>query len=221
MRLFIVPNFTWIDWESAGLQTQPDWIELEFRSSAASDHQQRRLLFVCMRERVRQRPKHEQGLLWKRLNLHSADPSNSNLTIRKVLPEYILGKDSGSDAILDLCPRMNVGIKMDIPIPSVKALELNSRQELDVPAELAFTPFDQIEEKYFGSHTNGLSSGNSITEATIHGILEVIERDAVSFQTFRDDSYLINSETLPASLKSILDKIEQRWPGSNCQICQS
>ena len=137
-----------------------------------------------------------------------SDPSNSNLTIQKVLPEYILGKDSGTDAILDLCPRMNIAIKMDVPIPSVKALELNSHLELDVPAELVFTPFDQLEEKYFGTHTNGLSSGNSINEATIHGILEVIERDAVSFETFRDDSYLVNSETLPASLKSILDKIK-------------
>ena len=106
-----------------------------------------------------------------------SDPSNSNLTIQKVLPEYILGKDSGTDAILDLCPRMNIAIKMDVPIPSVKALELNSHLELDVPAKLVFTPFDQLEEKYFGTHTNGLSSGNSINEATIHGILEVIERE--------------------------------------------
>ena len=148
------------------------------------------------------------GALMEAIEFAFADPSNSNPAIRKVLPEDILGKDSGFDAILDLCPRMNIEIKMDVPIPSVKALELNSRQELDVPAELAFTPFDQVEEKYFGSHTNGLSSGNSIAEATIHGILEVVERDAVSFQTFKDDSYLINSETLPASLKSTLDKIE-------------
>ena len=148
------------------------------------------------------------GALMEAIEFAFSDPTNSTLTVRNVLPEYILGKDSGADAILELCPRMNIGIKMDVPIPSVKALELNSNQELDVPAELVFTPFDQIEEKYFGSHTNGLSSGNSITEATIHGILEVIERDAVSFQTFRDDSYLIYSETLPASLKTILDKIE-------------
>ena len=208
MRLFSEPNFTWIDWESAELQTQPDLDRIGIP------------VFSCIRPSASEaslcvhtgkgttRPKQGQGRLMEAIEFAFADPSNSNLTIRKVLPEYILGKDSGSDAILDLCPRMNIGIKMDVPIPAVKALELNSGQELDVPAELAFTPFDQIEEKYFGSHTNGLSSGNSITEATIHGILEVVERDAVSFQTFRDDGYLINSETLPASLKAVLDKIE-------------
>jgi len=124
------------------------------------------------------------------------------------LPAQILGEDSGPDAILDLCPRMNVSINMDIPIPSVKALELNSFKELDLPAELVFTPFAHVGTRYFGSHTNGLSSGNSLTEATIHGILEVIERDAVSFQTFMDDSFMVAVETLPEPVKSMLDKIK-------------
>lgn len=148
------------------------------------------------------------GALMEAIEFGFSDTSNSKLTVREVLPGQILGKDSGHDAILDLCPRMNVSINMDIPIPSVKALELNSFEELDLPAELVFTPFANVGNRYFGSHTNGLSSGNSLTEATIHGVLEVIERDAVSFQTFKDDSHLINAETLPGPVKSILDKIK-------------
>ena len=148
------------------------------------------------------------GALMEAIEFGFSDPSNSKLSVREVLPAQILGEDSGPDAILDLCPRMNVSINMDIPIPSVKALELNSFEELDLPAELVFIPFNNVGKRYFGSHTNGLSSGNSLTEATIHGILEVIERDAVSFQTFMDDSFMVAVETLPEPVKSMLDKIK-------------
>jgi thiazole/oxazole-forming peptide maturase SagD family component len=50
-----------------------------------------------------------------------------------------------------------------------------------VPANLVFFPYEADRgEKYITwTDTNGLASGNNLEEAVLHGILEVIERDAV------------------------------------------
>ena len=51
--------------------------------------------------------------------------------------------------------------------------------------------------RYFGSGSNGLASGNSVLEATVHALAEVIERDVTSFHNARDASHLIQPQTLP------------------------
>src|SRR5690606_34557475 len=45
--------------------------------------------------------------------------------------------------------------------------------------------------KYFGSSTNGLCSGNTLREATVHGVCEVVERDTRSFHLVEDRSTLL------------------------------
>lgn len=57
--------------------------------------------------------------------------------------------------------------------------------EVFVPANAVFHPYDpQNGNKFFRSNTNGLASGNTIEEAVLHGLLEVIERDALSIAEF-------------------------------------
>ncbi|MGI9550583.1 MAG: YcaO-like family protein [Aurantibacter sp.] len=147
------------------------------------------------------------GAIMEAIEFGFAEFKHSNLEIHEVLPAHILGRDNGSEAILDLCPKMNAEIKMNKSIHAVRVLELNSNFELDVPAELVFTPFLHDGPIYFGSHSNGLSSGNTVTEASIHGILEVIERDVVTFNNFEDSGTLINIDTLPKSFEPIVANI--------------
>lgn len=53
--------------------------------------------------------------------------------------------------------------------------------EVFVPANAVFHPYTSSNGiKLFRSNTNGLASGNTIEEAVLHGLLEVIERDALS-----------------------------------------
>ncbi|MBU4075149.1 MAG: YcaO-related McrA-glycine thioamidation protein [Euryarchaeota archaeon] len=53
--------------------------------------------------------------------------------------------------------------------------------EVFVPANAVFHPYNSRSgTKLFRSNTNGLASGNTIEEAVLHGLLEVIERDALS-----------------------------------------
>jgi len=60
--------------------------------------------------------------------------------------------------------------------------------EVFVPANAVFHPYDPGNGvKLFRSNTNGLASGNTIEEAVLHGLLEVIERDALSIAEYSHD----------------------------------
>ena len=108
-------------------------------------------------------------------------------------------------SILDFCPVMNAEIDLGELLPCVATKDLSSGRKYLVPAELVFLPYPRElgGSRYFGSNSNGLCSGNSVLEATIHGIAEVIERDVCSFQSIKDTSELISNRTLPASIRKI------------------
>ena len=98
--------------------------------------------------------------------------------------------------IFDLCPRYGCQVRASDRIACVEGLELLSGKSVAVPAELVFVPFRENPGPHlFGASTNGLSSGNSLLEATVHGLAEVIERDVQSFNYIADTSnYLLLSD---------------------------
>ncbi|MDH7508884.1 MAG: YcaO-related McrA-glycine thioamidation protein [Methanomassiliicoccales archaeon] len=63
----------------------------------------------------------------------------------------------------------------------VEGVELNEMERIWVPANAVFHPYtSRLDMTLFRSNTNGLASGNSLEEAVLHGLCEVIERDAWS-----------------------------------------
>ncbi|HOA69070.1 MAG TPA: YcaO-related McrA-glycine thioamidation protein [Methanosarcina thermophila] len=68
----------------------------------------------------------------------------------------------------------------------VGAYDLINGEEVFVSANAVYHPYDAPGQcqKLFLSNTNGLASGNVIEEAILHGLLEVIERDAISIAQF-------------------------------------
>lgn len=67
----------------------------------------------------------------------------------------------------------------------VKGDDILNDVEVFVPANAVFHPYDpQSGTKLMRSNTNGLASGNTIEEAVLHGLLEVIERDALSIAEY-------------------------------------
>jgi ribosomal protein S12 methylthiotransferase accessory factor len=64
--------------------------------------------------------------------------------------------------------------------------DLLKKQEVAVPANAIFHPYNAPGRaaKLFRSNTNGLAAGNIPEEAILHGLLEVIERDALSIAEF-------------------------------------
>ena len=69
----------------------------------------------------------------------------------------------------------------DMPIAWVEGKEITTGEAIMVPASAVFHPYNSMADlALFRSNTNGLASGNTLQEATLHGLCEVIERDAWS-----------------------------------------
>lgn len=64
--------------------------------------------------------------------------------------------------------------------------DLLNNLEILVPSNSVYHPYDApgLSTKLFRSNTNGLAAGNTIEEAVLHGMLEVLERDALSTAEF-------------------------------------
>jgi YcaO-like protein with predicted kinase domain len=63
--------------------------------------------------------------------------------------------------------------------------DLIQKQHIWVPRDLIISP--GTEGIYPGPHTNGLASGNTYTEAALHALCELIERDAIAQHEFCDE----------------------------------
>ena len=67
----------------------------------------------------------------------------------------------------------------------VQGTELNSMSDIWLPASAVFHPYtSKIDMMLFRTSTNGLASGNTLEEAALHGLFEVIERDAWSLTEY-------------------------------------
>jgi ribosomal protein S12 methylthiotransferase accessory factor len=134
-----------------------------------------------------------------------AEYNRSSIEVRIATPRDIYDSRTRSEAILDFCPVMGAEVELDGPIACVEAADICSGEQFLVPAELVFHPFPSElgGNCYFGSSSNGLCSGNSILEATVHGLAEVIERDICSFQSVKDQSVLVANGSLPSPISDI------------------
>lgn len=121
----------------------------------------------------------------------------------------VLDGHSREEAILDFCPQMGVEIDLMDEMECVPAFDLLHQKSYLAPAELAFMPYYSKgkEKSYFGCHTNGLASGNNRMEASIHGILEVIERDILAFQVVQATASRVTPESFPEKIKGIHQSI--------------
>ena len=83
-----------------------------------------------------------------------------------------------------------------------------------VLSNAVFHPYnhDSDVESLFKSNTNGLASGNVLEEAILHGIFEVIERDAWSIFEMTHKNYSqINIDSIESDLiNEIIDKFESQ-----------
>jgi ribosomal protein S12 methylthiotransferase accessory factor len=148
------------------------------------------------------------GAYMEAIELALAEYGRTPIQSFPATPRAVLDGASRPQAILDFCPRLGAKIPLDLTIECVTAEEVFSRQSVAVPAELVFLPYTNIHggTTLFGSSSNGLASGNTVLEATVHGLAEVIERDVNSFQTLRDASRLVAPETFPAPVAAVYEK---------------
>jgi len=147
------------------------------------------------------------GAYMEAIEFAFAEPGRSSVptvagTARDVL-------DGSPESLLALCPKFGVEIALDAPLPCAPAVEVLYGQSCLLPADLVFHPGPSLSDPLapYISSTNGLASGNTLLEATVHGVAELIERDIQSFRFFRDESRLVRLDTMPRAIEPLLDAI--------------
>jgi ribosomal protein S12 methylthiotransferase accessory factor len=76
-----------------------------------------------------------------------------------------------------------------------------------VPAAAVLTPYTG-QPRLIGSYADGLASGNCLTEAVLHGLYELIERDATAFNEPLYQGTRVFPETLPDHLLACVRRVE-------------
>ena len=100
-------------------------------------------------------------------------------------------------------------LSSDTKIEWYSGWDLLNDEEVLVPANAVFHPYSPVRGSWqlFRSNTNGLASGNVMEEAIFHGLMEVIERDAVSIAEInRDPGLGLNVDATRVS--AIVNKFE-------------
>jgi len=92
----------------------------------------------------------------------------------------------------------------------VRGYSLTSAKAVWVPANLVFLPYrpGREDKRIAKGDSNGLAAGNNIEEAVLHGILEVVERDALIIAEYnRLPMTEIDPERLPAVILDMLSRL--------------
>ena len=151
----------------------------------------------------------EVGAYMEAIELALAEPGASHVTTVRAPARDVLEGRARPDSILDLCPKMGVAIDLDAPIDCVFADDVVTSERALVPAELVFVPFRPHPrfESLFGTSSNGLASGNTVREATVHALAELIERDVCSFEAVRDTSVPVDLDSVSGPARRLVDLV--------------
>lgn len=110
---------------------------------------------------------------------YSAEVRGFNV-VRKGVEEFMGSHNAIDPRELILTPASAFHL-LKQPVGWVKGVELNGMEEMWVPASAVFHPYvSRLDLALFRTSTNGLASGNNLEEAVLHGLQEVVERDAWS-----------------------------------------
>jgi ribosomal protein S12 methylthiotransferase accessory factor len=138
------------------------------------------------------------GALMEAVEYAAAEPQRTRWRARSLRVDELEARWSGDFDLFDLAPRLDAGIEGDRRVTVVRCEHVAGGRATWLPAELVFVPFDDPHgPTLFGWSTNGLASGNSVAEATLHGLLEVLERDALAMNLPEDASRWLEPDDLP------------------------
>lgn len=151
----------------------------------------------------------EVGAYMEALEFFFAEPGIGRVSTRWGSPRDVAGHERADDAILDFVPLLQREVDLDGSLLLASVQDLESGHECAIPAELIFFPAPDVGQSLFGSSTNGLASGNSVLEATLQALLELIERDIWSFEFVRRASKLVEATSLPDEVREIIERAER------------
>ncbi len=105
---------------------------------------------------------------------------------------------------------------MSQPVAWVKGVDLIENEEIWVPASAAFHPYSSPKDlALFRTNTNGLASGNTMEEAVVHGLCELIERDAWSICESR---HRVVGDILPSKDDRMIQQMLERFSSNGIEV---
>ncbi len=114
----------------------------------------------------------------------------------------------GGAKFVDLCPLLGRTVDPNKEILCVRGYNLANGESVSLPAELVFLPLREPPgQRLFGESSNGLCSGNQVSEAVVHGLCELMERDVQAFNYIHDQSLPLDVSSVPDELQSLTEKI--------------
>jgi len=101
--------------------------------------------------------------------------------IKREMTERMLSSQQTIDPMDLILPRPSAFYLASQPVGWVKGFDLMEQEDIWVPASAVFHPYSSVKDlALFRTNTNGLASGNTMEEAVLHGLCEIIERDGWS-----------------------------------------
>lgn len=148
------------------------------------------------------------GALMEAIEFAVAEPQRTSWRADRVSLAQLEACWGGGFDLLDLGPHIGIAFDERTMFDAIACENLLGGPALPIPAERVFFPFDSPDHPdLLTTSTNGLASGNSIAEATLHGLLEVLERDAEAMNVADDKSRWID----PAELPPPFAQLARRW----------
>jgi ribosomal protein S12 methylthiotransferase accessory factor len=151
------------------------------------------------------------GAYMEAIEFSFAEPGRNRLSPHLATPVDILDSFEHRIEFPEFCPsqHITVDVRADDAIAVLEADELLSlHRKVLVPAELVLYPFTGPGLRLYGSNMNGLASGNTVEEATVHALAEVMERHVDSFLKLGAASYWVDPATLPPRLRTMVERFD-------------
>jgi ribosomal protein S12 methylthiotransferase accessory factor len=147
----------------------------------------------------------EVGAYMEAIEAYFAEPGVARVETRCGRPNELSGVGAGCDPILEFAPKFDCRVDPDRALLLARAKDVESGAEGWIPAELAFNRAPPgVDTLLYGSSSNGLASGNTVLEASIHALYELIERDIWSIEFVRNRSARVGDDGLPCDVRSIV-----------------
>jgi ribosomal protein S12 methylthiotransferase accessory factor len=148
----------------------------------------------------------EVGAYMEAIESYFSEPGVARVETRCGWPSELSGVRADCDPILEFAPKFDYRADANRALLLARAEDVEGGTEGWIPAELAFNPAPpDVDTPLYGSSSNGLASGNTVLEASIHALYELIERDIWSIEFVRNRSAHVDDDGLPCYVQKIVE----------------
>jgi ribosomal protein S12 methylthiotransferase accessory factor len=171
-------------------------------------------VFVCERRRPAAHPyafgrgrcagEAETSAYMEAIESFVSEPGVAQFEMRHGRPCEVSGVRTGCDPILEYAPKLGHNSDPGQSLLLVRAQDLARRTAAWVPAELAFNPAPPgLGASIYGASSNGLAAGNSLRQASLHALYELLERDIWSIEFVRNHAAWLDDTHLPPGAQKV------------------